>query len=494
MKQYIAAFDVGTTAVKGVVVTTEGKVVYSSSINIDTIFQGEYKEQKPSDWYSAFCKISREFFKRGFKPTEFLGIVMSGQMQDLIMVDRELNPVDHAILYSDGRATREADEIIHLAGDERIKSCTGNHFDGSMPFAKLLWQKKNHHDCFAKAHKVLISAKDYCVTRLTGNFVTDATSAATAGLMDIHSKKWMSDWCDAVGISTDILPEILYADEKAGYVTHKAAHESGYAQDTPVYCGTGDAGATTLASGISRSGDYNINLGTSGWIACISDDALCKDGVFNLAAIQKNVYINVVPFLNAGNVHKWVSSMITPDELQGQKYDYAAKLLEASVPASNGLLVLPYLVGERFPVMDTHIKGCIVGATPETTKNDVVRACLEGVAFSIRYGIECIGKMPKSVSIIGGGAKERLWCQIISDILGQPVIAYENSEILPSVAISSCVMVGEGLWQDYSQLNAFLMKSGSYTAYQPCKENEQLYNAVYEKYKKVYPAVKTIYE
>lgn len=494
MKQYIAAFDVGTTAVKGVVVTTQGKVAYSSSVNIETIFDGDDKEQRPMDWYQAFCKISMEFFQNGFDSSAFLGIVMSGQMQDLIPVDDQLCPTYHAILYSDGRAKTEAEDIIDLVGLEQIKGHTGNHFDGSMPFAKLLWLKRNQFSAYSKTKKVLISAKDYCVTRLTGNFVTDVTAASTAGLMDIYAKEWMTDWCKAVEISIDLLPEILYSDHKAGSVTKKASQESGYSEGTAVYCGIGDAGATTLASGINRSGDYNINLGTSGWIACISNDALKADGVFNLAALQKDNYINVVPFLNAGNVHKWVSSMVTPHDLQGQKYDFTANLLESSTPGSNGLLVLPYLVGERFPIMDTHIKGGILGLTPETTKNDIARACLEGVAFSIRSGIECIQRPPKSVSMIGGGAKVKQWCQIIADVLGQRVIAYENSEFLPSVAISSCVLVGEGLWKDYSSLNEFLANSGGHNIYEPCPENVILYHSIYEKYQKVYPAMKEIYQ
>ncbi len=494
MKRFIAAFDVGTTAVKGVIVSTAGEVVFSSSINIETIFEQDHKEQSPLDWYDAFCQISKGFFQNGYVSKDFLGIVMSGQMQDLILIDKENQPVCNAILYSDGRATKQAEHLISKIGFDRISEVTGNNFDGSMPFAKLLWVKENKKDIYNNIHKILISAKDYCMTRLTGNYAADAVSASTAGLMDIHTKKWMYEWCIQEDIDTDILPDIYYTDSKAGIVSALAAEETGYAQGTPVYCGTGDAGATTLASGIHAQGDYNINLGTSGWIACISDDVLPETGVFNLAAIQRDVYINVVPFLNAGNVHKWISSVMTPDGMQSEKYHYAAQLLEESSPGSHGLLAIPYLVGERFPVMDTNIKGCFIGATPETTKQDMVRACLEGVAFSIKYGIEKIGRTPESVSIIGGGAKESVWCQIIADIIGQPVKAYGISEYLPSVAICSAVLIGEGLWQDYSQLKDFLAQSGENRIFEPNMVTHTNYLHSYNRFKKILPLIRTIFK
>lgn len=136
-------------------------------------------------------------------------------------------------------------------------------------------------------------------------------------------------------------------------------------------------------------------------MACVSDDVLPKGDVFNLAAMPEGVYINVVPFFNAGNVHKWVSRALAPSE-QG-KYDYVDRLLEESEAGSHGTMFLPYLVGERFPVVDTQIRGGYVGVTPETTKQDLARSALEGVAFSIRQGIESIGRVPGKISLIGGG-------------------------------------------------------------------------------------------
>lgn len=489
---YIATFDIGTTAVKGVLMSTDGRSIMEKSINIETIFDGDYKEQRPLDWYSVFCEISHLFFMKGLSPKEVRGIVMSGQMQDLIPVGEDLKPVCNAILYSDGRAGLQAQEIASFLGIDVIEKSTGNHFDGSMPFPKLLWLKQNEPDLYEATEKILVSSKDYVITRLTGEFITDVTSASTAGLMDIHNKCWNKEWIEMVGLDSEKLPAIRFADEQAGAVKMEASKESGYEVGTPVYVGTGDAGATTLASGISMDGEFNINLGTSGWIACVSADVMLKSEVFNLVAMPRNSYINVVPFLNAGNVHKWISQTLGPDNETIGKYEYMNGLLSQSEAGSNGVMFLPYLVGERFPVMDTAIKGSFVGISPESTKQDLARSTLEGVAFSIRQGLESIGRTPSKISLIGGGTQVTEWCQIIADVLGYPVYVYRESEYLPAAAMAAAVLIEQGELLDYASFVNSLQNSGESLCYIPIPENVKLYNLIYPNYLKIYPALKSL--
>lgn len=490
--KYIATFDIGTTAVKGVLISAEGTAVFMKSINIGTIFEGDFKEQNPLDWYKAFCEISKEYFANGYSPEDIIGIAMSGQMQDLIPVNKSGSNVSNAILYSDGRAEKQAREIVEIVGIEEILKSTANNFDGSMPFAKLLWLKQNRFNDYQNTFKVVISSKDYVILRLTGSYVTDVTTGATAGLMDIHKKCWNKDWIDAVGIDKNKLPLLLHAEEKAGMVTEKASIETGYSVGTPVYAGTGDAGATTLASGIASDGEFNISLGTTGWVASVSSDILPKEGVFNLAAMTKNLYINVVPFFNAGNVHKWISKTLAKDTEENEKYDYVGKLLEQSTPGSHGIMFLPYLVGERFPVVDTHIRGGFVGITPETTKQDMARSCLEGVAFSIRQGIESIGRKPHKISLIGGGAQVKVWCQIFADILDHEVLVYNNSEFLPSMAVAASVMVAHGIISDYHRFTECLKQSQNYACYEPNPTAVEVLNKAYDIYCRMYPGFKSI--
>jgi xylulokinase len=354
---YVAAFDLGTTAVKGVLVSGERKAVFQHTLPLKTLFSGDYKEQSPHDWYGAFCGISRMIFENGFSPKEILGVIMSGQMQDLIPVDGEGNPLRNAILYSDGRAAEEAAYINASIGEDSIRRITGNAMDASIPAAKLLWYKKNEESSYRKTVSVLGSSKDYVILRLCGKMTGDVTSASTFGLMDIHEKRWDDALLNALAIPPHILPELFFCGDQAGTVSKTGAEQTGFLQGTPVYAGSGDAGASTLSSGITRDGEYSIYLGTSGWIAAISKDILSRPGVFNLAAIPPDLYINVVPFLNAGGVHKWVGGLLWSAESGLDKYDYIDSLLENSAAGSGGLLFLPYLSGERFPVMDPKIRG-----------------------------------------------------------------------------------------------------------------------------------------
>ena len=488
---YVVAFDIGTTAVKGVIVSSSGELIMEKSLNLETVFLDDYKEQRPIDWYSAFCRISKDFFQRGISPNKIIGVVMSGQMQDLIPVDSNAYPVCNAILYSDGRAEIQASEIKRIIGKDTIEISTANHFDGSMPFAKLLWLKQNMPALYDSAAKVLISSKDYVIARLTGAFVTDVTSASTTGLMAIHLKKWNQRWMEKVGLEPDKLPDIRYAQERAGLITQNAAEESGFDPGTPVYVGTGDAGATTLAGGIFSDGEFNINLGTSGWIASVADTVLCKPEVFNLAAMQQGLYINVVPFLNAGNVHRWISGVLVSDSHEDQ-YAYFDRLINKSRAGSNGVMFLPYLMGERFPVMDADIKGGYAGINPETTREDLARSALEGVAFSIRQGLDSIGKLPHKISLIGGGARVDAWCGILADVLNHPITIYSGSEYLPSAATAAAVLLEQGKISDYASFVSALLNKEKGICYEPDSDNVNTYQNVYRKYLKLYPALKTI--
>ena len=491
--RYIATFDIGTTAVKGVLVSILGKSVANYSVNIPTIFHGEFKEQDPRDWYNAFCEISRKMVMT-VNAKEITGIIMSGQMQDLILVDKERKPIRNAILYSDSRAMSQAEEIINLFGKEYLKDITGNNYDGSLSFPKLLWMKQNEPEIYARIDKVLISSKDYIIAQLTGECCGDYTSCSTAGLMNIKTKSWDITLLDKFNIDVGLFPNLHPSHERVGRLNSIASQATGFSMNTIVYAGVGDAGATTLASGISTKGQFNINLGTSGWVATVSDSVMNQElGVFNLAAMPEDTYINVVPFFNAGNVHKWISSIFTRDHEKNEiDYEYVNHLLENSTVGSQGLLFLPYLVGERFPVVDTNVKGCYIGLTPKTSTEDMVRACLEGVAYSIKQGIDSIGESPVSVSIIGGGARVEKWCQIISDVLATEVHVYLQSETLPALAIASAVLLSEGLITNYEEFTKTLQQQEYCRIYQANEDNKSIYQRNYRNFLKVYPAIKDL--
>lgn len=487
---YIATYDVGTTAVKGVLVRSDGKIEDSESVQIATYLEKDYKEQNPEDWFAAFCQIGKKFTAH-VGADQIVAIIMSGQMQDLILVDEEGNSLRNAILYSDARAGQEASKIQSIVTEEKLEAVTCNHFDGSMPLAKLLWIKENEPEIYNRAKQILISSKDYIIRRLTGNSCGDATACATAGAMNLKKMCWDAELILAAGLNLDLFPEIKYPHEVAGMVSEEMEAVCGYDHNTVVYAGIGDAGATTLASGIASFGEFNINIGTSGWVATISDQPLDLHGrVFNLAGFVEKSYINVVPFFNAGNVHKWITKIFSDED--SLDYEKTTRLLENSKAGSHGVLFLPYLTGERFPVMDPDIKGAYYGITPDTSASDLTRACLEGVAFSVRQGLELINCEVKNISLIGGGVRMAVWCQILADVLGKDVKVYKNSDILPAKALASAVLLAKGEISDYGDFVKSLQDKDACITYTASENTHQIYNEVYKKFVNLYPHLKEV--
>ena len=487
----IATFDIGTTAVKAVLVDMDGQVLLSDSRDIPTIYEGPCREQDPAVWWDAFCEISQNFLTEG---RDIAGIVMSGQMQDVIPVDETLMPVRNAILYSDGRGAPQAQRLAEAVGAEEILRITGNGCDGSLSLPKIMWMKENEPELYARTRCFLISSKDYGIARLTGECASDLTACSTACAMDLRTKQWSEPILKAAGLEASRLPRLCASHEYVGGVTEAAAEKAGYAIGTPVYAGVGDAGATTLASGIMDAGQYNINLGTSGWVATVSDQALFTGGgVFNLAAMPVGKVINVVPFLNASNVHRWLSVLLSGEEGKPD-YENINRLLSESSVGAGGVMALPYLVGERFPVLDADARGAFVGLTPETTQRDLVRSMLEGVGFSIRQGVEAIGQKPSHISIIGGGGRVTGWCQILSDILGQTIYVYRNADTLPARAIAAAVLIGQNLQPDYTAFVQGLQQEGSADVFHPDVSAHAQYDALYARYVQLYPILKQWYE
>ena len=476
-----ATFDIGTTAVKAVVVNEDGEPIFTGSSVIHTIETGNFKEQDPDEWYGSFCKLSKEMFEI-IPPKEIGAIIFSGQMQDVISVGAEGKALRNAILYSDGR------------GDAYIAEITGNHFDGSMPLAKILWLKENEPEIYEKTACFLISSKDYIIGRLTSVFAGDMTACSTAGAMDLDKKIWSEELIGAAGVDIKKFPKLFYAHECVGTVTETGATESGYPAGTKVYAGTGDAGATTLASGILAPGEYNINLGTSGWVAAVSNQRMeSEGGGFNLAAMQKDLLINVVPFLNGGNAHRLIAKILSRNPDGAPDFEYISELLEKAEPGSHGLFFLPYVAGERFPIMDSSVRGSFLGLSQETTAADMAESVLEGVAFSIRQGLELFDHPASKITLIGGGARERRWCQILSNVMGQKIFVYKDPDLLPALAIASAVFLAEGVIPDYKSFIETLESQGHCDTVEPDLEVSEKYHGIYQKYKNIYPLVREFY-
>jgi len=276
-------------------------------------------------------------------------VALSGQMQDFIPVDCEGNPVRPVILYSDQRAEKQAKEIIRKIGEDTVTGITGNSFNGQMPFAKILWMKHMEPDEYEKTKCVLMSSKDYIIKKLTGKNVTDVTTASTSGIMNIRDCVWMYEWAEKLEVEASLLPELLFSDDAAGYISKHASESTGLCVGIPVLCGAGDGGSTSVGAGAVNEGEIYAYIGTTGWIAASTGSiGIRNQGVFQLAHMPRKTYIAVAPLLNAGNVHKWIASVFNNNStgVKSETYKLIEQQVEKSKPGSEGLLFLPYLNGE----------------------------------------------------------------------------------------------------------------------------------------------------
>lgn len=471
----IASFDLGTSALKCVVLDEKQNIYYRGKAPIRTYSENGRVEQDAYEWWSAFVSLSHEF-----DASLVDSIIFSGQMQDLIFLDKLGETLTRAVLYTDQRGRDFVSSIPPSISDE-----TSVDMDGSIPLAKILWFRRNQPDILSRTEHILISAKDYLIFRLTGNAVSDVTSMSTSGMMNILTK----EYADLSGlVDRSILPEIMYADEVAGTVSDAASAMTGYRSGVEVFAGCGDAAATTLASGIAGIDEVSINLGTSGWVASLSDRPI--PGVFNLASIERGSYIAVIPVLNAANVHAWVSRMLFPAGEKG--YENLHEILVRDKHANPSLLCLPYLAGERFPVSDDKIRGAFIGLDQNTESSDIARSALEGVAFSLRLCLERLSIKPKLITLIGGGAGESVWNQIFADVLKAPSVAFPDSDILPVIALSAAVLLHHGIISSYQGFVDDMLGKMDASRFITQRGKSVHYDDLFERFRRIYPAVKNL--
>lgn len=492
---YIASFDIGTTQAKGVLVAQNGTVHYEIDVPITTIEQDGFVEQDPRQWLQAVKDIAAAWFRQGVKAEEIQVITLTGQMQDCILIDRAGEPLRPAILYSDNRATSQAEQIKERWGEQTIRLKTGNHMNGSLVLPKLKWLQEKEGELLRRTDSILISPKDYVIRHLTGKKVADPTTAATTGMMDIQQCKWIEAWLEELEIPTTLLPKIVRSDQLAGKVTAHAADMIGFAVDTPVICGIGDAGAATIGANVRELGEVYAYLGTSGWMATITDQVqLLPEGVFHLAFVEENKYIVAPPITNAGVVHQWVRSLLLHDlEKDQDAYQRLEEEMQSVEPSDNHLLFLPYLQGERFPVQDPTATGMFVGLKASTTYAEMSYAALEGVAMAMRQGLEQIAPNQTfhQLSLIGGGSQSDTWNQIFADVLDLQVSVPAEAQFLPSKGVAA---LGAKYLGWYRKLGEFITAStANERIYQPNSSLQDHLNQKYKRYRRLYQAHQIIY-
>ncbi|GAB6116682.1 xylulokinase [Thermoanaerobacter brockii subsp. lactiethylicus] len=493
---YFIGIDLGTSAVKIILIEEKGNVIGSTSKEYPVYYpQPGWSEQNPEDWWNATKDGIRELIiKTGVKNGDIKGIGLSGQMHGLVLLDENNNVLMPAILWNDQRTQEECDYITQTLGKERLTKYTGNKALTGFTAPKILWVKKHRTDIYKKIHRILLP-KDYIRFKLTGEYATDVSDASGTLLFDVENRKWSKEMLDALEIPYNWMPKCYESTEVTGYVTKEAADLTGLKEGTIVVGGGGDQASGAVGTGTVKSGIVSVALGTSGVVFASQDKYVVdeENRLHSFCHANGKWHVMGVMLSAAACLKWWIDNIIN---FNGSSITYEKLLEEAEkvTPGSGGLIFLPYLMGERTPHSDPYARGSFIGLNMTHKREHMTRAILEGVAFGLRDSLEIIKELNipvNEVRVSGGGAKSVLWRQILADIFGVRVDMVNATEG-PAFGAAIMAAVGYGIFKDVEEACSTLIKVTD--SVYPIGENVSKYDEIYAIYKDLYYLLKNTFK
>ncbi|ADD01505.1 xylulokinase [Thermoanaerobacter italicus Ab9] len=493
---YFLGIDVGTSAVKIILIEENGNVIGSISKEYPVYYpQPGWSEQNPEDWWNATKDGIRELIiKTGVKNYDIKGIGLSGQMHGLVVLDENNNVLMPAILWNDQRTQEECDYITQTLGKEKLAKYTGNKALTGFTAPKILWVRKHRPDIYKKIHHILLP-KDYIRFKLTNEYATDVSDASGTLLFDVENRKWSTEMLDALDIPYNWMPKCYESTEVTGYVIKDVADLTGLKEGTIVVGGGGDQASGAVGTGTVKSGIVSVALGTSG-VVFASQDKYVVDGENRLHSFcHANGKWHVMGvMLSAAACLKWWVDEINNFGKASVTYDELLEEAEKVRAGSGGLIFLPYLMGERTPHSDPYARGCFIGLNMTHNRGHMTRAILEGVAFGLRDSLEIIKELNipvNEVRVSGGGAKSVLWRQVLADIFGVRVDMVNATEG-PAFGAAIMAAVGYEVFKDVEEACSKLIKVSD--SVYPIEENKDKYNEVYKIYRNLYYTLKDTFK
>ncbi|MGM9970977.1 MAG: xylulokinase [Anaeroplasmataceae bacterium] len=490
---YYIGIDIGTSSTKSVLFDNVGNVITSSSYEYDIIvLKNGYAEQNPRDWLNAVIKSINDIAS-SVDPKDIKGIGLSGQMHGLVMLDKDDNVLDNAIIWCDNRTDKEVLEISKF-GSEKIREITGNYPMPAFTLAKLLWIKNNKKDIYNKISKIMLP-KDYIRYMLTNEFKTEYSDASGMQMMDLKNECFSKEILDYFDINPNILPKIISSDEISGYMKDGITLLN---SDTFVVGGAGDQAAGAIGNGIIKEGDLSIALGSSGVVfAPVNKLEMKNSNIQYFHHAIKNTFHMMGVTNGCGNSLKWykenICSGLAKEALENNEnvYDYLTKNMDQVPAGSNGLIFLPYLLGERTPHLNTIATGSFIGIRSNTTIDYMTRSVIEGISYSMKDCYELIDFPINKVLVNGGGAKNPKWCRILASMINKDISRINSSEG-PALGVAILAMKANN---EYGTIEEACMKIITIKdTFTPNKDDVDIYNKYFEVYKMCYLQNKIIYE
>jgi xylulokinase len=489
---YLLGIDIGTTGCKCVIFDIEGHVICGAYKEYPTLYPNPmWAEQNANHWWYALLSNLKKLDKLA-PLSKVIGVGISGQMEGVVPVDRNGNPLRNCIIWSDQRGLSYCNRIKERIDERVIYNITGCRIDPMHTALKILWLKEHEQQLFSNTHKFL-SAKDFIKYKLTDTFTTDPSTASSTLMFDIKKISWSDHLLELMDIPVNKLPELHPSNHIIGEITYKASKKTGLKRGTPVICGGGDTSCSMLSTGAVSEKDATAYIGTSAslYVNVANPTFDTKMRMICRYHVIPRTWMLGGGMSTAGDCLRWYINQFGHAEVRISKklkvspYKIIEKEVKKVRPGAEGLLFLPHLMGERNPVYNLNARGVIFGLTISHERMHLLRAIMEGVAFQLRYILETIQDMGFKIEKLyatGGGAKSRVWRRIIANVLNKSLFlsASEASECLGVAILTG---FGVGVYKDLSE--AAKQMTSTIKEQKPEKKYSDKYDTLYKKYKQL---------
>ncbi|MFV0399482.1 MAG: xylulokinase [Oscillospiraceae bacterium] len=499
MKELLLGIDIGTSACKVAVFTPDGEVMAQKSESYPVYHpQPGWAEQDPQDWWKAVGKALRNMFlESGLSPASIAAIGVDGQSWSAIPVDSEGNVLANTPIWMDYRAEEQCAEILKKVSAEKLFAISGNPLQAAYSFPKMLWFKENIPNVYDKTYKFL-QANSFLVQRLTGEFTQDLSQGYGLCCFNMETGQWDTVLCWELGVDPKLLPDLFPSHQVVGKVTAQAAAFTGLLEGIPVVAGGLDAACGTLGAGVVRPGESQEQGGQAGGMSICMDSCKASPKLILSRHVAPDRWLLQGGTVGGGGILRWLEEQICNEELRASRKNLTSvyyemdKMAENIQSGSDGLIMLPYMAGERSPIWNSKAKGVYFGLDYSKTRAHMIRSAMEAVAFSLRHNLDtasAAGVEVGELRAMGGAANSRLWTQIKADVTGRE-IAVPASDTATTLGAAILAGVGVGIYPDVE--TAVERTVAVKRRYSPNPANREVYDKGYQTYLALYENLKNL--
>ena len=486
---YLLGIDIGTSSCKVALFREDGTVAASGGSEYPVMYPRRgWAEQDPREWWDGVCRAVREMIgQSGINPAGIAGIGVDGQSWSAIAVNAKGEVLCPTPIWTDTRSGEICRRTAERVGADRLFSLCGNPASPGYTWGKILWYRENRPEVFEKTEKILQS-NSYIVYRMTGEMTQDLSQGYGLNCFDMRKGCWDTEVCEEIGIPRRFLPEIMACHQIAGTLTKEAAAETGLKEGTPVVAGGLDAACGTLGAGVVSPGQTQEQGGQAGGMSICIDEYAADPSLILGFHVVPGRWLLQGGTTGGGGALKWLRETMCP----GTDFAAMSEMAESAEAGSGGVIFLPYMAGERSPIWDPKACGVFFGLNFGVTKAQMIRACMEGVAYALRHNLETAAKAGARADMLramGGSANSRVWTQIKADVTGCG-IEVPASDTATTLGAAILAGVGTGVYDSFETAAERTVQVKR--SVKPNPETGETYDRGYAVYRELYEDLKDL--